>query len=59
MAEPAEPAMGSLVSGNSATMIYHLPQRPSYDRIGTKNLVEFTSAAAAAQAGYRRAGNCP
>ncbi|MOA58249.1 hypothetical protein D3C78_1826070 [compost metagenome] len=59
MAEPAAPAAGSLVRGNSASKIYHLPQCPSYDRIGAKNLVEFTSAKAAEQDGYRRAGNCP
>lgn len=57
-AEPAALAAGSLVRGNSASKIYHLPQCPNYDRISAKNLVEFTSAKAADQAGYRRAGNC-
>tara|TARA_R110000796_G_scaffold4658_4_gene17877 strand:+ start:100 stop:513 length:414 start_codon:yes stop_codon:yes gene_type:complete len=46
------------VRGNRRSHIYHRPDCPSYNRIGANNRVEFPSAAAAASAGYRLAGNC-
>jgi deoxyribonuclease-1 len=52
------PAVGA-VRGNRASNVYHRPDCPDYDRISTRNRVEFGSEHDAQQAGYRRAGNCP
>lgn len=47
------------VRGNVRSHIYHWPSCPNYDDISEGNRVEFPSAAAAEQAGYRAARNCP
>lgn len=47
------------VRGNRNSKIYHRPDCPSYNSVGERNRVEFASAAAAAAAGFRIAGNCP
>jgi methylphosphotriester-DNA--protein-cysteine methyltransferase len=39
--------------------IHHWPGCPNYDDISEGNRVEFPNAAAAEQAGYRAARNCP
>lgn len=61
----ARPAIAALASasvsavrGNRKSKIYHRPDCPSYNRVSEKNRVEFSSAAEAAAAGYRIAGNC-
>lgn len=47
------------IIGNSNSKIYHLPEEcSSYSQVGDKNRVEFKSAEAAEEAGYRKAGNC-
>lgn len=46
------------VRGNSKSMIYHRSDCPSYNKVGVKNRVEFSTAAEATSAGYRLAGNC-
>lgn len=47
------------VRGNRRSHIFHWPGCPNYDEIADHNRVEFPSAAAAEQAGYRAARNCP
>jgi hypothetical protein len=47
------------VRGNRRSHIFHWPGCPNYDDIADYNRVEFPSAAAAEQAGYRAARNCP
>ena len=47
------------VRGNRRSGIYHWPGCPNYDDIAEQNRVEFPSALAADQAGYRAARNCP
>jgi len=47
------------VRGNRRSHIYHWPGCPNYDDIAEYNRVEFPNAAAAEQAGYRAARNCP
>jgi len=47
------------VRGNARSHIYHWPGCPNYDDISLGNRVEFANAAAANQAGYRAARNCP
>ena len=48
-----------LVIGNRNSNVYHLPVGcPSYGKVGTRNRVEFASAADAEAAGFKRAGNC-
>lgn len=49
----------SEVRGNRRSNVYHLPHCPSYEAVSSGNRVSFTSERDAAQAGYRRAGNCP
>ncbi|WP_444544382.1 sunset domain-containing protein [Pseudomonas brenneri] len=45
--------------GNRNSNVYHLPVGcPSYGKVGTRNRVEFASAADAEAAGFKRAGNC-
>jgi PLD-like domain len=53
---PAAPS-GPII-GNRHSHIYEWPGCPAYDRISTANRVEFASAQAAEQAGYRAARNC-
>ena len=49
----------SPVIGNRNSNVYHLPVGcPSYEKVGTRNRVEFASAADAEAAGFKRAGNC-
>lgn len=50
--------LDQMIRGNSKSQIYHRPDCPSYNAIGRKNRVEFTSPEAAESAGYRLAGNC-
>jgi len=47
------------VRGNMRSHIYHWPGCPNYDDIAEFNRIEFPSAVAAEQAGYRAARNCP
>jgi endonuclease YncB( thermonuclease family) len=47
------------VRGNIRSHIFHWPSCPNYDEISEGNRVEFPSAAAAEQGGYRAARNCP
>ena len=47
------------VRGNVRSHIFHWPGCPNYDDISEGNRVEFSSAAAAEQGGYRAAHNCP
>ena len=47
------------VIGNRKSHIYHRPDCPNYSQVASRNRVEFKSAAAAEEAGYRMAGNCP
>ncbi len=46
------------IIGNQKSKVYHWPGCPNYDNVSAKNCVEFQSREAAAQAGYRPAGNC-
>jgi endonuclease/exonuclease/phosphatase family metal-dependent hydrolase len=46
------------VRGNSASMIYHRPDCPSYAAVSSKNRVDFSSEQAALAAQYRLAKNC-
>ncbi|MGB5854259.1 MAG: endonuclease/exonuclease/phosphatase family protein [Oceanisphaera sp.] len=47
------------IRGNSNSHIYHRPDCPSYQRVSNKNRVNFSSAQAAEESGYRLAKNCP
>jgi endonuclease YncB( thermonuclease family) len=47
------------VRGNMRSHIYHWPGCPNYNDIADHNRVEFLTAVAAEQAGYRAARNCP
>jgi len=47
------------VRGNAHSHIYQWPGCPTYDAISERNRVDFANAAAAQQAGYRAARNCP
>ncbi|MCD5993551.1 endonuclease/exonuclease/phosphatase family protein [Pseudomonas sp. CDFA 602] len=49
---------GGSVRGNSASMIYHRPDCPSYAAVSSKNRVDFDSEIAAQNAHYRIAKNC-
>lgn len=47
------------IRGNWNSKAYHLPAGcPSYDLVSPRNIVEFTSEAAANDTGFRKAGNC-
>jgi len=47
------------IRGNKNSRVYHLPTGcPSYELVSPRNIVEFTSEAAANDAGFRKAGNC-
>lgn len=50
---------GSAVQGNRNSLVYHVPGCPGYGAMKPKNVVDFSSEADAAAAGYRKARNCP
>ncbi len=52
------PAPNGPIIGNRRSRIYEWPGCPFYDKVSTANRVEFSSAQAAEQAGYRAARNC-
>ncbi len=52
------PAPTGPIVGNRRSRIYEWPGCPGYDKISTANRVQFSSAQAAEQAGYRAARNC-
>lgn len=54
---PSEAGIES-VRGNKNSKTFHREDCPSYNAIGMKNRVEFSSAASAIASGYRLAGNC-
>jgi hypothetical protein len=56
--EAAPLAPGGPVIGNRHSRIYEWPGCPYYGRVSAANRVEFASASAAEQAGYRAARNC-
>jgi endonuclease YncB( thermonuclease family) len=56
---PAVTVVTGHVRGNADSHIYQWPGCPAYDAISEHNRVDFVSAAAAQQAGYRAARNCP
>lgn len=49
----------SVIHGNKNSKIYHLSNCPSYNSMKPSNIVQFSSEAAAVNAGYRKARNCP
>jgi endonuclease YncB( thermonuclease family) len=54
------PAMSPYpIIGNRKSHIYHRPDCPNYSQVAPQNRVAFNSAAAAEEAGYRVARNCP
>lgn len=55
---PHQNARLAPVRGNRKSKIYHRTDCPSYNKVGVKNRVEFSTAKAAKSAGYRLAGNC-
>ena len=52
------PARNGPIVGNRRSRIYEWPGCPAYDKVSATNRVEFLSAQAAEQAGYRAARNC-
>jgi len=56
---PVPGARAAAVVGNRRSMIYQWPGCRYYDSIAVRNRVEFPSASAAHEAGYRPAKNCP
>lgn len=48
-----------VIYGNRNSRIYHRADCPNYHSVAASNRVIFNSVAAAEQAGYRMAGNCP
>lgn len=52
------PAHNGPIVGNRHSRIYEWPGCPAYDKVSAANRVEFLSAQAAEQAGYRAARNC-
>lgn len=52
------PVPSGPIVGNRRSRIYEWPGCPFYDKLSPANRVEFASAAAAEQAGYRAARNC-
>jgi phosphatidylserine/phosphatidylglycerophosphate/cardiolipin synthase-like enzyme len=52
------PVRNGPIVGNRRSRIYEWPGCPAYDKVSATNRVEFLSAQAAAQAGYRAARNC-
>ena len=57
--EIAGASPGTTVRGNTKSKVYHLPACPGFTAVSPANIVTFASEAAAAQAGYRKAQNCP
>ena len=55
----APPAPTGPIVSNRRSLIYEWPGCPYYGKVSAANRVEFASAAAAEQAGYRAARNCP
>lgn len=47
------------IRANRSSKIYHWKGCPNYDDIKDRNILEFDSAAAAEQSGFRAAKNCP
>jgi PLD-like domain len=58
-AAPARVSGNGEVHGNTKSKIYHLPDCPGCAGMSPASVVAFGSEAAAAQAGYRKAKNCP
>lgn len=56
-ARPPPVPTGPII-GNRHSRIYEWPGCPAYDKVSSANRVEFLSAQAAEQAGYRAARNC-
>ena len=56
--DAAPPAPTGPIVGNRRSRIYEWPGCPYYGKVSPANRVEFVSAAAAEQAGYRAARNC-
>jgi hypothetical protein len=59
LTEIAGASPGTTVRGNTRSKVYHLSHCPGFTTVRPANIVTFASEAAAAQAGYRKAGNCP
>lgn len=57
-AQTKAPVTGQII-GNRNSMIYHLPNCPSYSQVSPKNRVPFKTEEEAQRAGYRKAKNCP
>jgi endonuclease/exonuclease/phosphatase family metal-dependent hydrolase len=55
----ADHSDGAMIRGNRNSMIFHRSDCPSYGDVSPRNRVEFATALAAEEAGYRLAGNCP
>jgi hypothetical protein len=47
------------IHGTRKSKIYYLPECSGYERMSPANRVPFASEAAAVQASYRKARNCP
>jgi hypothetical protein len=47
------------IIGNRNSMIYHAPNCPDYEKVSERNREYFKTEEEAAQAGYRKARNCP
>jgi len=56
---PARESGNGEVHGNKKSKIYHLPACPGYAGMNPASVVTFAHEAAAEQAGYRKAKNCP
>jgi phosphatidylserine/phosphatidylglycerophosphate/cardiolipin synthase-like enzyme len=56
---PVRASGNGAVHGNKNSQIYHLPTCPGYAGMNAASLVTFATEAAAEQAGYRKAKNCP
>ena len=56
-----DPLIGARASviANRRSRVFHEAHCPSFDLVSSRNRVPFPDVAAAAAAGYRRAGNCP
>jgi phosphatidylserine/phosphatidylglycerophosphate/cardiolipin synthase-like enzyme len=58
-AAPVRVSGNGEVHGNKKSKIYHLPACPGYAGLNPASVVVFAHEAAAEQAGYRKAKNCP
>ena len=56
---PVRGSGNGAVHGNKKSKIFHLPTCPGYAGMNAASLVTFATEAAAEQAGYRKAKNCP